>query len=189
MENALIVSSSEKGATFIQDMLAAALIRDFAIVNSCGEARRLLLERKYDLVVINAPLRDESGENLARHIAANGIAQTLLLVRSEFFEAVSGICEEDGVLTISKPVNRNVFWAALKFAGSAHNQLARVQAENNALKLRMEDIRIIDRAKCLLISYIRMSEQEAHRHIEKLAMDLRLSRRAVAEGIIKTYDN
>jgi len=51
------------------------------------------------------------------------------------------------------------------------------------------DIRIIDRAKCLLISYLNMSEQEAHRYIEKQAMDMRLTKRMIAEGIIKTYEN
>ena len=189
MENALIVSSSDKGSSFIQEMLAAASIRDAAVIKSCGEARRLLLERVFDLVVINAPLRDESGESLSRYIASNGIAQVILVVKSEFYAAVSKICEEDGVLTVSKPVSREVFWSVLKFAGSAQKQLTRVRAENSLLKQKISDIRIIDRAKCLLISYRNMSEQEAHRCIEKQAMDLRLPRRDVAEGIIKTYDN
>ena len=146
------------------------------------------MERDYDLVVINAPLADESGEDLSRYIAAKSISQVVLLVNSEFYEEVSAICEEDGVLMVSKPVNRTVFWSALKLAGSAQNRLRRAHEENAQLLRRIEDIRIIDRAKCLLISLLGMGEQEAHRHIEKLAMDLRSTRRAVAEEILKTYE-
>ena len=170
-------------------MLNAASIREIASSKSCGDARRLLLERDFDLLIVNAPLGDESGESLSRHVASTSTSQVILIVKSEYFDAVSAACEEDGVLTVSKPVNRTVFWSALKLASSAQKQVKRVQAENSKLKQRIEDIRIVDRAKCLLISYLKMSEQEAHRYIEKQAMDLRSTRRIVAEGILKTYED
>ena len=189
MDSALIVSSSTIGITFINEMLNAASIREIAAAKSCGEARRLLLEREFDLVVVNAPLSDESGEDLSRYVASKSMSQVILIVKSEYFDEVSAICEGDGVLTVSKPVNRTVLWSAIKLASSAQKQVRRVQDENNKLKQKIEDIRIVDRAKCLLISYLKMSEQEAHRHIEKQAMDLRSTRRIVAEGILKTYED
>ena len=64
-----------------------------------------------------------------------------------------------------------------------------MRAENSMLKQKIEDIRIIDRAKCILISHFGMSEQKAHRFIEKHAMDIRATKRAVAEGILKMYEN
>ena len=188
MDSALIVSNLEKATAFILEMLNAASICEVRTCASCALARRLLLEREFDLVVINAPLEDESGESLSRHIASKGIAQVILVVKSEYFDAISAICENDGVLTVSKPVNRNVFWASLKLAAAAQNQIRRIQAENNMLKQRIEDIRVTDRAKHLLISYTSMNEQEAHRFIEKQAMDLRKTKRAVAESILQTYD-
>jgi len=189
MESAMIVSISEKGMAFIEEILSAVSIRNVTTLHSCGEARRMLLEKDFDLVIVNSPLRDESGESLSRYIASKGVSQVILLVKSELFDAVSAVCEEDGVLTISKPVNRTVFWSALKLAGSTQNQLKRVHAENSKLKQKIEDIRIIDRAKYLLISHLNLSEQEAHRYIEKQAMDMRITKRAVAEGLLKTYEN
>jgi len=189
MESALIVSNKEKSTAYFTEILGAASIEHIVALKSCGEARRLLLERDFDLVIINAPLRDESGERLSRHIAIKGMAQVILVVASEYFDAVSAACENDGVLTISKPISRAVFWSVLKLARAAQSRLARVQAENSKLKQKIEDIRIIDRAKCILISYMNMSEQEAHRYIEKQAMDMRLSKRSIAEGILKTYES
>ncbi len=189
MESALIVSHSEKGLEAITEIIKAASVWDIAVLKSCGEARRALLERDFDLVVINAPLNDESGEVLARHIAGKGVSQVILLIKSEYMEEVSAACEEDGVLTVAKPVNRALLWATLKLAGSAQNRLKRIQAENLRLKRKIDDIRVIDRAKCLLISRVGMGEEEAHRYIEKQAMDSRATRRDVAEEILKTYEN
>ena len=189
MDSALIVSNLDMATSFIHEMLVAAAIREIIVAKSCSETRRLILEREFDLIVINAPLSDESGESLSRHIASKGIAQVMLVVKSEYFDAISAACEDDGVLTVAKPVNRSVFWSALKLAGAAQKQLKRVQEENSRLKQRIEDIRIVDRAKYLLISYMSMSEQEAHRYIEKQAMDLRSTRKEIAEGILKRYEN
>ena len=47
---------------------------------------------------------------------------------------------------------------------------------------------MIDRAKCILIQYLNMTEAEAHRYIEKQAMDMRSTKRVIAEGILRTYE-
>jgi len=189
MESALIVSGTEKSISLFTEMLAAASFAQIIAVQSGAEARQLFLEQDFDLVVINAPLRDESGESLSRHVASRNIGQVILVVRSEYYDEVSAVCEDDGVLTVARPVNRTVFWSALKLAKSAQSRLKQMRTENSRLKQKIEDIRIIDRAKWILVSYLSMSEQEAHRYIEKHAMDTRATKRAVAEGILKTYEN
>lgn len=189
MNSVLIISCMEKGTELISELLNAGGVHQITVLKSCSEARRLINSRSFDLVIINAPLHDESGESLSRQVALKGVSQVMLLVKSEYFDAVSAVCEDAGVLTIAKPFNKAVFWSALKLAKAAQNRMKMVQAENSKLKQKIEDIRIIDRAKCLLISYMNMSEQEAHRYIEKQAMDMRSTKRAVAEGILKTYEN
>ena len=189
MESALIVSDSEKATAFFTEMLTAASCGQIVTRGTCGEARRLMMERDFSLTIINAPLRDELGENLARHIAGKSSSQVILVVKSEYFEEVSAVCEDDGILTVAKPVNKTVFWSALRLAGAASSRLKRLQTENSKLNKKIEDIRIIDRAKCILISYLKISEYDAHRYIEKQAMDMRVTKRAVAEGILRTYED
>jgi len=189
MDSALIVSRTEKSTTSFTEVLRAAAIHQITAVQSCGEARRLLLERGFDLVIVNALLRDESGERLSRDIASKGASQVILVVKAEYHDAVSAVCEDDGVLTVAKPINKAMFWSVLALAKSAHNRIRRVQAENARLQQKIEDIRIVDRAKCILISRLALSEQEAHRLIEKQAMDRRCTRREIAEGLINTYEN
>ena len=64
-----------------------------------------------------------------------------------------------------------------------------LQRENVKLQQKIEEIRLVDRAKCCLIQYLNMTEAQAHRHIEKQAMDTRRTRREVAEGILQTYES
>ena len=188
MESAMIVSQTEKSMAFFTEMLNTASYKQIVTLQLCGDARRLLLERDFDLVIINAPLRDESGESLARHIASKGLSQVILVVKSELFDEVSAATEDEGVFTVARPINKTIFWSALKLAKAGQSRLRSLRAENGKLSQKIEDIRIIDRAKCLLISYLKISEQEAHRSIEKQAMDMRITRREVAEGILNTYE-
>ena len=189
LENALIVSRTKKNVAFFTEMLNAASMRPLAILESADAARRLLGERDIDLVIVDSPLRDESGESLAQYVASTDISQVIFVISGEHLDAVSDVCENDGVLVLARPLNKSVFWSALKLAGAAQRRLKRLQSENGKLKRQIEDLRIIHRAKCLLIFHHKINEQQAHRLIEKRAMDMRSTRRAVAEGILKTHEN
>ena len=196
METVLIVSGTGKNTAQnnatratepYAELLRAASVKQIVVLESAAEARRMLLERDFDLVVVNTPLRDESGESLCRDVVSRGTSQAILVVKSESLGAASAACEAEGVLTVSRPVDNAVFWSALSLAKSARNRMLRVQEENTRLKQKIEDIRIVDKAKHVLTARLNLSEPEAHRFIEKRAMDLRSSRRAIAEGILKTY--
>ncbi len=52
----------------------------------------------------------------------------------------------------------------------------------------MEEIRLVNRAKWILIDVLGMSENDAHRYIEKQAMDRCVTKAEVARGIISTYE-
>jgi len=189
MESALIVSNSEKDTVLYTGFLKAASVHQVTCSQSCDSARRLILKQDFDLIIVDSPLEDESGESFSRNAAAKGVSQVIFLVDSGSFDSVSAACEDDGVLIIAKPADKSLLWSALSLAKSVQNRVRRIQAENVQLKQKIEDLRIIDRAKWILISSMKMSEQEAHRYIEKQAMDIRSSRRFVAEGILKRYEN
>lgn len=189
MDSALIISCTEKSAASLAGILTEASVTNIATVSNAGEARRMLIEKDFDLCVINTPLTDEFGESLARHIAAEKSCEVILIVRSELFDEVSDRVEEYGVITIAKPISKPLFWNALKLASVMHKRINAIKNENKKLIQKIEDLRIIDRAKCILISHMSFTEPEAHRYIEKQAMDMRLTRRKVAEEILKTYEN
>jgi response regulator NasT len=188
MDSALIVSGTDKSVSYLTEILEQAAVTKIAAVGTAGEARRILIHNDYDLCVINGPLPDEFGESLARGVAVKGVSEVILFVKAEFFDEISHRVEDYGVIAVSKPVNRAMLWNALKVSRAVHQRLRTVQNENKRLLQKIEDIRVIDRAKCLLISSLAMTEPEAHKYIEKQAMDMRVTRKTVAETILKTYE-
>ena len=188
MENALIVSSSENDTALFTGFLNAASINQITSVQSCEKARKIILKQDFDLIIVDSPLPDGSGESFSRYAAANGISQVILMVNGDSFDAVFAACEGSGVMIIAKPVDKYILWSALSMAKSVQYRLKRVHTENSQLKQKIEDTHVIDRAKCILISSMRMNENEAHKYIEKQAMDMRSSRRIIAENILKKYE-
>lgn len=68
-------------------------------------------------------------------------------------------------------------------------EIENLKNQNQKLQNKIDEIRLINRAKCVLIQCLSMTEQQAHRYIEKQSMDLRQSRSTTAESILKTYEN
>ncbi|MFI3174695.1 MAG: ANTAR domain-containing protein [Bacillota bacterium] len=188
MESALILSHSEKSATIFIDLLRTIQCHKIVVVSTCGEARRKLLERDFEICIINSPLSDESGEKFAKDIATKYALQILLVVKMEQYDTVSEKLEDIGVMTIGKPINRNAFLMNLKFLRASSKRITHIQKENSRLMQKIQDIKLIDRAKCILVSNEYMSEEMAHKHIEKTAMDSRQSKRIIAEHILSQYN-
>ena len=91
------------------------------------------------------------------------------------------------MFTLSKPTSRSLLTQALSWMSSARERLRKLEQKTFSIEERMKEIRIINRAKCLLISELKMTEPEAHHYIEKYAMDNCISKSAAAENIIKIY--
>lgn len=189
MDSALVISCSEKGNSDLNRILREASISGITVTSTAAEARRMLIDQDFDLIIVNTPLPDEFGESLAKHIAEKKVSEVILLVKAELFDEISDRVEEYGIITIAKPISKALFWNALKLASATHRRVKLFQNENEKLVQKIEDIRIIDRAKCILISQLSFTEPEAHRYIEKQAMDLRMTRRKVAEEILKMYES
>jgi response regulator NasT len=188
MNSVLIVSSSKNTKVFFDELLKNSY-EEMIIAKNGSEARRVLIERTFDLCIINAPLSDEFGTDLAINIINTNLMQVMLIVKSEIADEVSAKVEDFGVFVISKPINRQIFWNALKLMTAAHNRIRGLKDENTKLQKKIEDIKFVDRAKCVLIEYLNMSEAQAHKFIEKQAMDRRITKKDLAIEILKFYGN
>ncbi len=182
----LIVAGGSKTSEYFMGLLPpASFITEQC--SSAGEARRKLLESPPDLIVVDPPLKDEFGVEFAVDAASETVG-VLLLVKSEIFDKVSYDVEDSGVLTLSKPNSRQMFYSAVKLLCALSSRLKAMEEKNRTLQNKMTDIRTVDRAKWLLIEKQGMSEPEAHQYILKQSMDARISRREFAESIIRLYD-
>ena len=139
------------------------------VVPSVNAAKRAVLDQSYDLVLLNAPLPDGQGMDLAAELSAGRQTICLLLLRAQEFKLLQSRAEEHWMLT-------------------ARQRLRRLEQKTQSLEEKMQEIRIVNRAKWLLIGQLGMTEADAHRYLEKQAMDRCVSRRTIAEEIIRIYD-
>ena len=183
----LVAGGNEKLCELLSEILPRNEYEFLVPAKTAGEVRRLTMDRSVDLVILNAPLKDEFGVQLAQDLAENNLG-VLLLTGSDVSEQVSYRVEQFGVITLAKPTTKQSLYITLRALTALRSKLLQMEQKTKALQQKVADIHTVNHAKWLLIQHDNMTENEAHRFIEKQAMDMRLSRREVAESIIRTYD-
>lgn len=183
----LIVTASERFTDSIMPLLPMTDYWPVQTASSVAEARRWLADTEFDIVLINTPLPDDFGMHLAIDICTGSDAGVLLLVKNDHYNEIYSKVVRYGVITLSKPTNRQMVAQNLRILCATRERIRQMQAKQATVEEKIKEIRLVNRAKWLLIECLNMTEAEAHRYIEKQAMDLRISRREAAENIIKTY--
>lgn len=183
----LIVTASERFTDSIMPLLPMTDYWPVQTASSVAEARRWLADTEFDIVLINTPLPDDFGMHLAIDICIGSGAGVLLLVKNDHYNEIYSKVVRYGVITLSKPTNRQMVAQNLRILCATRERIRQMQAKQATVEEKIKEIRLVNRAKWLLIECLNMTEAEAHRYIEKQAMDLRISRREAAENIIKTY--
>lgn len=189
MGRALIVSAGASSNEYISARLAELGYPRPLIVPSGAEARRRMLESDFELIVVNAPLPDEFGHELCATAVEKTDAGVMLLAKAAAAEQLLGSMSDEGVLLLSKPFSNTLFLQAIHMAAASNHRLLRLRQENARMQEKIAQVRLVSRAKCCLIERKGMTEADAHRLIEKRAMDTRRDRAEIAQEILDSYED
>lgn len=189
MKRALLISYSSQSAESLSELLKSEGYTDVFVSNAADNARNMAENDAFDLICINAPLQDENGIELSEYFARTTRSSVVIIVPQKNADEVNDLLSPHGVLVIAKPINKHLFHHFLQFTDCFRTRMLCVEQENEKLRHMVEDMKLINRAKLLLISCLNMSENQAHRYLEKQAMDLRVSKAHVARQVIRTYEN
>lgn len=183
----LVVSAAENFNSAVCSLLPESKYSPTLIVSSISAAKRAIAERSFDFVLINSPLPDDIGTRFAIDTVSSKNTIVLLLVRNDIHAQVYDKVAEHGVFTLAKPTSKPIMATALGWMSSSRERLRKLEKKSLSIEEKMEEIRIVNRAKWLLISERKMDEAAAHRYIEKQAMDRSISKREFAEELINIY--
>lgn len=183
-----IISSSEKLIGYVRENLPDGDYRITGTAAGATEARQKMMDAQYAVTVVNMPLSDESGTELACDLAENTVSSVIAIVRAEQEDEMRQELEPAGVFVLGKPFPHSSFKQAVYDAAAAYSRMTAMSMENRRLQTKLIDQRVINRAKWALIRYVGMDEETAHKFIEQQAMNMRISKRAAAENILKTYE-
>lgn len=185
----LIASSSDKFIEGIMPLLPENEFGPIETAKSVGEAKRKLLERGFDIILINTPLTDAFGTELALDAVTDTRSGALMFLKNDVYDAVTDKVIDYGVFTLAKPVSLSMIRQILKNMYAMQERFRLMEKKTARLEEKMQEIRTVNRAKWTLIRNMGITEEEAHRLIEKQAMDTRRTKAEIAEGIIRTYEN
>jgi response regulator NasT len=159
----------------------------YDVVGQAGDGERaveLAEELRPDLVVLDVKMPKLDGISAAQRIAEQRIAPVVILTAFSQRDLVERARDAGAMAYLVKPFNKNDLVPAIEMAVSRFAELQLLEAEVADLTERLETRKLVDRAKGVLQQQLDLSEPESFRWIQKTAMDLRLSMRQVAEGVI-----
>ena len=132
---------------------------------------------------------DVFGENHVQELVEKTDAGVVFLVKAAAAEQLLTPMSEQGVLLVCKPFSNTLFLQAIHIAAASNHRLLRLRQENAKMQEKIAQVRLVSRAKCCLIEREGMTEADAHRLIEKRAMDTRRDRAEIAQEILDSYED
>ncbi len=156
-------------------------------VSDGTNARELITENGYSLVFVNAPLEKEFGLELAAFASEHDSGVIISAPGKLCGEMAKKIGDTD-IFILPKPMNKPLLLQTLRYVMLSRKRLLDLCGKNQRLEVKIKDVKLVDRAKCVLVEYLRISEADAHRQIQKRAMDMRVPLTEIASDILKTYE-
>ncbi len=185
----MLVSASEKFNTAARSLLPVTDFWPVTFASSVGEAQRRLVNASFDLILVNAPLPDDMGIDFAAQACRESDAAVLLLIRGELYDETYYHLLPSGAATLAKPVSGQSLGQSLRLLCAMRERMKVVRERQGTVEEKIEEIRLVNRAKWALIASRGMDEAEAHRWIEKQAMDRCLTKREIAGEIIQNSED
>ena len=151
-----------------------------------GAAAVELAERlRPDLVILDVKMPVLDGIAAAERIASARIAPVVILTAFSQRDLVERARDAGAMAYLVKPFTKSDLVPAIEMAMSRFAELSQLEAEVADLNERLETRKSVERAKNVLQEQLKLSEPDAFRWIQKTAMDLRLSMRQVADGVVE----
>ena len=175
--------------TLIRMDLAEMLTEEgYDVVGQAGDGAKaieLAEELTPDLVILDVKMPVLDGIAAAESIAGKRIAPVVILTAFSQRDLVERARDAGAMAYLVKPFTKSDLVPAIEMAVSRFTELTMLEAEVADLSERLAMRKAVDRAKGILQEQLSLSEPEAFRWIQKTAMDLRLSMRQVADGVIE----
>jgi response regulator NasT len=161
----------------------------FAEIMECadGEAAiALAMSRLPDIIILDVSMPKMDGISAARAIRKKLKVPILLLTACMDQETVTRAKEVGVAAFMTKPFREQDLWPAIELACAHAHEVDELKEQVEDLKETIESRKIIEKAKGILMRSQGLSEPEAFRKMQKLAMDKRKSLRQIADAILLT---
>lgn len=161
----------------------------FDEVIECGDgeaAVRLALDRMPDIAILDVSMPKMDGITAAAAIRKKLKIPIILATACYDPDTVKRASETGVAAFLTKPVRDQDLWPAIELAFARASEVDHLKEQVQDLQETIESRKVIEKAKGVLMKSHGLSEPEAFRRMQKLAMDKRKSMKQIAEAILLT---
>ncbi len=144
------------------------------------------LTRIPDIAILDIAMPKKDGVTAAQEIRKKLKIPIIFLTAAFDAETVKKAKEAGIAAILTKPLRDQDLWPAIELAFAHADEVESLKEQVEDLKETIESRKVIERAKGVLMKTHGLSEPEAFRRMQKLAMDKRKSMRQIAEAILLT---
>lgn len=185
MENVLIVSSNRTAAETLTAFIWETFRCNVRTAETAQQARGILSGNlAWELIMINLPLTDEKGLEFARFISENTESACMVFIKAEQAQRFMDYADRCNIIVVTKPFGRQVLYQIVKAVDIAIRRSWSLYEETVRLEKKLDEVRLVDKAKFRLMQYMGMTEDEAHSYLEQYAMKNRKKKVIAASEII-----
>lgn len=153
------------------------------------DAVSLCRKHSPDLVLMDIKMPLLDGLNAAKIIQNENLASGIVLITAySSKEFVQKATKVGAIGYIVKPIDENSLIPTLEVAISKSAEIKKMKIDIEKSYSKLEERKIIEKAKGLLMQKNKITEQEAYDKIRMLSMNKRCSMGDIAEAIIMTYE-
>jgi two-component system, response regulator PdtaR len=151
-----------------------------------AEAVELAWADTPDLYLFDIEMPNLDGLEAAQQLAAQGLRRPVVVVTGVEDESLIERSIASGVgAYLTKPVDTRELQAALGLSAARHLEFQQLEAEVDRAQQALEDRKVVERAKGLLMSALDLSEQDAFRRLQSTARERNLKLADVAARIVE----
>ncbi|HEX9711699.1 MAG TPA: response regulator [Actinomycetota bacterium] len=182
-----LVLVAEDDALIRMDLKEMLEEEGYAVLEAGDGARALELAREHgpELCILDIKMPVMDGLTAAEHISEERLAPVLILSAYSQRELVEQAAEAGAMGYLVKPFQKQDLMPAVQIAKGRYQQLSALADEVGDLTERLEVRKLVDRAKGAIMEQLGLSESEAFRLLQRVAMERRLRLREVAERVLE----
>lgn len=185
----VIVEDDPTVRLFLKDVLEKQLGHEVVGEAATGPNMvRTVLETEPDVVVFDIHLPHMSGLDALRQIYQTRIVAAVAITADRDKSLVKRALEEHVLAYLVKPVEAYHLGPALMVAWARFDELRGLTAENANLRQTLQNRKILERAKGVLMKRFRWSEADAFRRLQRTAMNRRMPMVDLAQAILNGED-
>lgn len=139
-----------------------------------------------DIIVMDVSMPRKDGITAAIEIRKRLKVPIIFLTACHDPDVVKRAVKAGIAAFLTKPVRTEELWPAIELAFAHNDMIENLKEQVEDLKETLESRKVIEKAKGILMKNHGLSEPEAFRKMQKLAMDKRKALKQIAEAILLT---